>query len=345
MEALNAARFIFRNISPIYVPISLIGNLVAFCVFSRKTFKNKSFGFYSRVLLVCDSICAILFLRNILNIGFRIRITDIHPILCTSIQYTFLSVSCMSAYMLSFISFDRMMSIVFPNKFKFLNSRSFQIGVSIAIGLFQFIYFLAYAFNWRYVTNFPLPSSYSAPIARFNATLNITETVFVEIRQIENYTGCHIFDTSLEMTYVTLDLINSSLVPFLLMITFTLIMLFKIFKTRNSTSTLSSQKKNQIKKRDRNFAIVSITLNLVFLIFSFPVVIFRILPGINSLRFQFIVIIITQHLSHANFGSMFFINFLVNKLFKKELLSLFGISNGKLDQIHTSRVVPTNASL
>jgi hypothetical protein len=339
MQAIQASRIIFRNISPIYIPISLIGNAVAFVVFSRKTFRNKSIGFYSRAVLICDSICAILFIRNIMLRGFLINLSNFHVLICLFMQYTFLSVSCMSAYLLSTISFDRMMSIVFPNRFKFLNGKRFQIGITIFIILSQLIYYIGFPLLIYRLNDIVIPEEET--ITTFNSLTNLTESTIVISNRTLRF--CQV-NVNLDRLYLTLDLINASLIPFLLMITFTTIMIIKIYMTRRNSSVKNQKNAASIKKRDLNFAVVSIALSLLFLIFSMPIVVFRVLPGI-SITFTMVNLVITQHLLHANFGSMFFINFFVNKLFKKELYEMIGIKKRQQNGTTASNLGSTKNSL
>jgi hypothetical protein len=324
---------IYRYVTPTFSAIFITFNILNFIVYSRKTFKNKPIAFYSRVINVLDSISALLMIRRVFSSGFNIGIDQLNPILCALGSYSVGSISVMSSLLLCMISFDRMMSILYPNRFNILKKKSFQVFITIFIILSQLAFYSVYpifnkwyrptATQWQNRTIFineSIPNSNQT-----NLTISF-EAVLVTITIDIIVCGNQAMDRTIRL----MDSINASIWPFSLMITFTLITLGKIFisrmnsASRSQTSNVKSKIKN-IKRKDLNFAIVSISMNLVFLILYTPVCVFQLL-NIPRWLFDLTNAIIAQHLYYLNFGSMFFINMAVNQIFRREFYLMLHLS-------------------
>jgi hypothetical protein len=342
MQAFAIQHIIFKFISPIFIVINILGNLITFIVFSRKTFRNKSIAFYGRIMNIIDSICSFLMIRAIYQHGYEINTNLSNQFLCLFGSYLTLSLSVISSYLLCVVSFDRMIAIVFPKRFDFLKKKSFQILITLFTIFSQLIFYIGYPIHsnltiFRFdeivgITRIPIVRN-SSSISNTDSNLSID---FIEsfITIVTEIRFCLLFEKNLERTYRILDLVNSTIIPFTLMITFTIITIVKINKSRKNTSSHSSLSKQaiKVKRRDINFALVCVALNLVYLIFYTPAVTFQLLE-VQNFAFLAISTIIGQHFFYFYFGSMFFINIFVNKIFKREIYIMLNCraqSNNKL---------------
>lgn len=136
------------------------------------------------------------------------------------------------------------------------------------------------------------------------------------------------------------DLLISTVIPFILMILFTILTIVKIYSSRKRIKrkspnhpelSLTKQQKdvNNLRKRDIRFAITSVTLNLVFLFFYVPfsiwnIVGYYVIVGTDDV--YYFMDTITLWLTYVDAGSVFYINLAFNTLFRDELYSLFNIN-------------------
>ncbi len=125
-----------------------------------------------------------------------------------------------------------------------------------------------------------------------------------------------------------LDMFQSNLGPFCLMIIFNSLTIRKIFKSRSMNKSAFNNNSSIQKKKDIKFAITSISLNLIYLLLNSPYLIFIVLFKYISIDlldddlYSFLLILCFL-LIYLNSISVFFINIVFNSLFKRELLDLF----------------------
>jgi hypothetical protein len=321
-EVVVAHRMIFRYLAPVVITASLLGNILTFAVFSRKCFKKKSIGFYTRALAIVDSLCSFLFLRHVLRRGYGMNVGLLGAFLCKTNTFAITVAAASSAHLLVVISLDRMMTILYPQRFDFIKSTYFQLVVVIAISIFNIGYYAPL------VAFFELTeSSVDEEHSEINSTINTNFSIDVSNQSDQQSLLCATSNEYTETVYNWMDLFNSTLVPFFLMIVFTVIMLVKIFhsRVRSTSSRGSNSSASNIKKKDINFAFVSISLNVIFLILNLPIIVFGLITSQLSDDAIYILNIITINLFYINFGSLFVINFCVNHIFKREVLGTFKV--------------------
>jgi hypothetical protein len=145
-----------------------------------------------------------------------------------------------------------------------------------------------------------------------------------------------------------MDLFNSALVPFTLMVSFSSATIVTVFKSRlrisrrrrgnksvNSTITAAAPN-SSISARDVKFAITSLTLNVVFLTLSLPQLLWRVFksggdPDLNHMLFY-----IFNLFSFVPYESDFILELISNSIFREEFFKLFN-----LEKIRTTRQTKT----
>ena len=143
-----------------------------------------------------------------------------------------------------------------------------------------------------------------------------------------------------QLTIYWMDLLNSTIVPFIFMVALTVLMVRCIYQSRrrvvngnnniSSNNSLASTNASQkVHSKDRKFTITSIALNIVFIAVSLPV-------AINNLISTYVhedpqVEQITTHLFRllyfAYFASDFYTQLAVNVLFRNQFLKMFGLKS------------------
>jgi hypothetical protein len=299
-----------RVINYLYLIIVIVGtlaNLLAFVVFSRKAFKNTIFSTYFRALLVVDTIGLLyLTIEKFIFFEYEINLRDLHVILCKITMPLAYSIPAISAYITVVISFDRWLTIAKPTVLLIRKKRKFQIIVCITIIMTTFLY------------NGQLFFSY----------------IDFDPENKKDRRECLIIN---EYFLSIMDLINSTIAPFTLMLLFSLLTVNAVFVSRrrirnavlNQRIAIAnndfSSKFEISRKRDIRFAITSISLNFIFLILNAPYTTFYFVMRniVNQALIYFIDVRLICVLIYLNHASVFFINLAVNTQFKEELSKLY----------------------
>ena len=280
---------------PVIIIIGTIANILAFIIFSRKRFHNTIFATYFRFLLAVDTV-GLLYLATGKFVYFRyeIQFRDFNQSLCGLTMLLAYSVPPVSAYTLVAISIDRFLTIAKPTFLLIRKKFSFQIYVCIGIVVANFIYNGQLFFSYLEIDDYYPNSTRLRCLIPYQDTLQM------------------------------MDLINSTIIPFLLMIISTILTIKSVFDSRKKISNQSNPN-NPGRFRDIKFSITSIAFNIIFLILNFPFVISTQIDTImTDIESEFLVAFILL-LTYLNHGTVFFINYSVNTMFIEEFNIFFNI--------------------
>jgi hypothetical protein len=262
--------------------IGLITNSLSFIIFSCKRFQKTIFSTYFRLYLVFVSISLILSINKMLESNFNIYLSKISDIACKlRVFFSYVNYP-IAAWLLVVISLDRYLTIAFPVKFSFHKRFQFQMLICCFIVGFNFCIFIPYLFNY--------------------------------LQKIESNGTIQIKCTTLNIWVELIDYLESTLIPFCLMIIFTSLTIKTVFDARNSTS---------IKPKDMKFAVSSIIFNIIFLFFNSPVLLLSLMKNYTHLfvnlsdLYEFLNSLSLFFL-YLNTTLTFFVNYFINSIFKKE---------------------------
>ena len=121
-----------------------------------------------------------------------------------------------------------------------------------------------------------------------------------------------------------MDLFNSTLIPFALMLTFSILLIITIFKTRLRLLSFTSPNDRKKLIKDVKFSLTSIMLNFSYILLNLPICI------ISFYDFSDEIITFTYLLFCLNYCINFLILIVFNSIFRKECLVLFGIKQRNL---------------
>ncbi len=278
---------------PAITLIGIIANSLSFIIFSRKRFHNTIFSTYFRFFIVIQTINILFSINKMLEQNLFIYFGKISNFTCKLRHFFVFGNFSITGWFLVTISLDRYLSIAYPAKFLYRKKSTFQILVSICIISYNICVYIPFWFIHLQIT-------------QSNAT-NQTE---IKCESPFKWTSF-------------LDLFQSTLIPFSLMILFTSITIKVVFNSRKSTSSNSNNK-----SKDMKFAISSIAINFLFLISNLPVFILDISSRYSDLFTNLDSLFIVLHslslfILYINMGSTFFINYFFNSMFKKEAIKLF----------------------
>lgn len=231
---------------------------------------------------------------------------------CKTVDYLQFTTSSVSAYLLVTISLDRMINIVFPRRSKLINKTTFQISAIVTIcSLGILCYIPVIVFKGYYVLE---------EKDDYNQTYYVYKC---EFRTHESSLGIHIF-----------HMVNTSFLPFSLMISSSIITIISIAKSRSRLKKhnikFSQGNKNLLK--DYYFAVTSTSLNILFLVLSSPLLIANVV-GLFSVRVTQFLFSIVSFLFYSNYCSLFFISYFTNSIFREEFGYLIRFKRPKVDPI------------
>ena len=285
-----------------------IGNLTAMFMFSRKKYKNTIFSSYFRILTLIDVLVLLTRIDYFLKDNGKIALRMVSTFFCKSTMYIIYLTPSISSWIMVLISLDRFVSIVMPAKFLFRKQIKYQLlACTVAI---------------VYNTLFSIPVIITYEYYLKKTSSNTT------------WPKCSHPSYSIDI----IDIINSSMIPFVLMLILTLLILRTIFKSRSKTT-------QTINKKDIRFAITSISLNISFLILKLPHSFFTFLEffltEIDESTDAFIYTLLSIFM-YSHHGSLFYLTFITNTAFRKEFISLFRNDIPSLIDSHFSSLNQSN---
>lgn len=297
---------VFDYFSLTVVVLGLPGNLLMFVVFSRKSLIKLSVSVYFRVMAFTNLYICIAWFMQILEYKLDIEWDLLSWFLCKTSNFGCYLASSMSSWLFVTAILDRYVVITQPARLIFILKPRIPWIVVAFLFLYNFGFYLY---------------------------IYIDSNLHVIIDNSTNFTRC---DWPSEMLYSLLDLINSVVLPLLIMIVATAATFFAVFNSRrrldafqhtNSLSSHSNQK--QTRSRDIKFGVTMSILNLVFIFLNSPDSILNALsqyqllnmdPFIYSLAYK-----ICSYLFYLLCAITFYLQVAVNVLVRKEFYSLFNL--------------------
>jgi hypothetical protein len=301
---------LYKYVGPILAIFYFCANIVAFKVFLRKKIRKTSLGTYSCITLIGDSFGLMLFMIEFLNNGYEINFYSSSLFTCKITFYLLYAFGSLSPWSLALLSLDRMSTLRFAGKVHFLKKKSFQIFVSIVITIYNLIYYIDIAINRR---TFYAASNHKNE-ERFNISLIKNESA-----PTHGELTCDM-DEKNSLTLFIMDFFNFSIIPFIIMSISTWLILIAIFKSK----TASNCSNRKISSKNRNLAFTTVILNVCFLILTLPINTYYIIASLAGIDYRKTFMnCLFDLLFYSNHGIVFFVNVIMNKMFRSELLLMF----------------------
>ena len=311
--------YIFQCIQLIVSVIGIIGNILEFIVFSRPNLKKHAYSFYCRVMAIIDIGVLVFSLKNWASYVLEANLDIVSPFFCSISQLVIYTLVGQSILTLTFITADRMLTIVYSNRITFLKKRWFQ----------WLIIFIGIVYNVL-INLMPL---INIRLVEIDLGTNSSQTIklcFLEPQIIVNQTWIHLANFFF-LNILVNNILNVKIIWF-------------IVSSRRKMARNSSNLSHST-NRDRKFAITSIGLNLTCMILKLPLTISMLI--INTTVFsldqitEIQTIVITIGILDNCFS--FLINFFVNSIFHDEFLALIGIRKQNVVSAPTPKNAPINS--
>ncbi len=266
----------------------LIGNSMGIIVLSRQEMDEIGPLYIYRYIFIFDSIYLITLVNYYLNFAFSIDIFFEYNFTCKFFYYFLFSFSPISSLLLIYILIERYLSISYPVESNLLNKNKIQFYYLIIIIVLNLIYYS------------PVPFY-------FYSHVNLNSTKF----------NCSCYSNGKHIiSYLTI--ISKIILPLFLIILFSIILIYKIIKSKSRIATFYSDREKLIFEKDVHLSIISILFNLIQFSFSLPLGIICYL--FNETNFPFIF---TLNIYSFSFAFNFYFLLASNSLFRSEFWDIF----------------------
>ena len=110
-----------------------------------------------------------------------------------------------------------------------------------------------------------------------------------------------------------IDLINASIIPFIAMFVLSIALIICVCRSRMNFSTMT--------RRDNRFAVSAISINIMFFVLTFPLILYDVITYSSSILVEFAYV-----MYYAYYGfNCFYIQLIVNRDFRDEFLRLMNL--------------------
>lgn len=286
---------IFDKIRLVFVILGLIGNLCMFVVYTRNCLKKLSVSTYFRAMALSYLCVNINWLRIFHKSQFNWHdFINYSEFTCKFLSYLLNLLAPLTAWFEVVATIDRFLTIIYSNRFKFIQKPLFQLIVVIFTILLQMIINLLMYFSSERV-------------------------------ELENSDYNYCRNTN-EFLLDLIDLINLAALPFIFMLLFSIATIWGLSNLRNSLAGIASIQ-SRSKTRDIKFGVTLIFFNLTFFILNAPHRIFNAFNLVevlsnDNLFIKMLLICIVSIISELQYSTCFYIHLAVNNLVRKEFFNL-----------------------
>jgi hypothetical protein len=273
--------------------IGLVGNLIGLVVFSQKKLNKLKTKSIYQALLCIDSIFVFSQIFEDTSESFNVDLSKTSIISCKIVGYWNFAIGAISVWYLLYITIERYVAIKFRN-IKLLQNKKFQIFIIILVIVYNLVLYTPFAIFYNIFKN---------------STLN------------ETIVYCDFGEQHTAFIMFTADLINSTLLPFSIIIIFSCLLIYTILSSR---ITMMRTQSHFIKKKllkDIRLSLSIVVLNLNILVTNLPIQISNnFFPDLDDYLYNvFCCIMYTSYCINT------YVLFFFNSIFRDELLTMLSI--------------------
>lgn len=275
----------------------IVTNILAICVFSRKSLRIYSYSFYCRIKAASDILISVYIIRNWTLFIMDFDIDGTTEFLCILNKCLAQIAGMLSLGMLVVISLDRLLLVMYPNRFGVLKKRWFQLIAVFSVIVYSCCLNLVLPLNTQYVVSQVGNQTVRSCVVPSNTTLTHS--------WIRN---CNIL--------VIILIINNAL---------NIRLITYIIASRRKVASNATQ--NRSGSKDRKMIICAISVGFAALICKLPLgtaqlinIYLRIPSDLSSLILNCCITVMS-----IEYSAMFFVNIFLNTSFYIEFLNMFGL--------------------
>lgn len=293
--------FIFRNITTAISIFGILGNILVICVFSRKSLRKYPYSFYSQIKACGDCVILLYCINTWSSFTFNADLDLVNAFFCKFDLYFVYVMTIMCLSFLVLISMDRLVSIAYPNRFKFLKTTWFKISI------------LGVIITYSFLVNMILP---------LNTNLIVLGTGNQTTKR------CDIdFDAFTKQSWLSVGH-NIAIIFLANNILIIKLVWFITSSRRKIANNIGNNQRTSSK--DRKFAISAIGLSLVAFGCKLPLsvtIIVTSMINLTDLDLHFAIISIDLTILAMENAASFYVNLSLNSLFYQEVRQILGLSS------------------
>ena len=300
---------VIKTIELLVILLGLISNIITLVVFIRRNFKKFSARNIFCALVISDILKLIS-----LTIFYNIvpNLISMSELGCRLVNYIQTFTTALSMFLVVYSSIDKFFFITNP---KLKLNRNLVILLIILIAL---IYSATYAILPEYKTSLNNSSLNNSSFN--NNSFNNNSLSFVCYKSVISF---------------LLEMIFSVLIPSLMTLLFSCLLIRSILESRLKILNLNTQKDRRRLKKDIIFAISTLIINILYLLFNLPLFIILIS---NKLKPNYTFSLITPYLGDLQtlaFSMNLYILIIFNSIFRREFLNMFCCNRHSRQQTST----------
>lgn len=325
MTSIEKLNIYFNSISTIFFTIiGLIGNSIVFLIFTSKKLRNHSMNRYLACLAISDTIEMLVSWSQIQDNSLPKS-----SLACKLFNYSIMIFYQYCSCLIILASFDRLITIKYPYKYEFKNKFRFQfillsclLVILIIINIPCLIYYDLIEMKLDLNTS---------SIQVFNLTSELTKVCGF----VNPMNGFYI-----NLVYF---LILSTLLPFSIMLTCTIMVTIKLIKNKIKMLKYTNRTANISKhgnKRELQLLKIMIGVDLFFFICNIPLCVFISIGNFIQEKILYgFILDIFQVISIMHNTMSFFIYMISNKMFRKQFLQLSSVYIQKITKIFQINII------
>lgn len=130
-----------------FILLGLIGNIFTFLVFSSSSIRKHSISNYFRAIAICDLMILCNGIFHFLYNLIEFNLDVVNDFFCRIKSFIFYSFGAISPWLMVIVSVDRLLNIRYPKRFMFLHNTRYQIGLILAVSIYNFLLYSFMAWN------------------------------------------------------------------------------------------------------------------------------------------------------------------------------------------------------
>ena len=277
--------------------MTILGSLFSFVIYSRKAFERSTIRTYCRALAIFDLFMLVPFLVGFIGALQNISITTENDFWCKFVNFIAVGLSPIPGWILVVFAFDRLIAVSMTKRFEFAKKKWFQY--SLIAGLFV-----------------------------FHCALYSPVFVLVGVLMIPVEGGINTTCDTVSLLIPIIYLLESSIVPFIIIIITTAFIVRLLVRSRRRTSVVKElgnrRRSITIKSKELKFAFNSVFLNFFFIALTSPQLFHYIFPE-EDYNLNDLVTTICFVFFYLNFALHFWVHLVTNSVFRNEFLVILRI--------------------
>ena len=295
---------------PVVCLFGLLGNMLAWLVFSRPNFRNTLFDVFFRAIALNDSYVICNALVDFLSYQFALNADSQAAFVCKWRMYTLYALPAATAWLYVVVALYRLLDVLYPSKGLCRNLKLTQLTIVFVIFAACTIIYLPISLEF---TTYDVDESST----NVNTTATDANSTTVTDHLISSSSVSYTCNFNIKEYFFWFDLFFSTVGPFFLMTTFIVLSLPVLFKPTQSASITSN---TTARTKRMRYCFVVLMLGLTFFFMNMPMCVYNLLSLSADMPDTFGKLAIL--IWYSNFATCFYINFLVNSKFRAELRAM-----------------------